>query len=688
MSTHRRIDAICVIVMCIAVVITVLFMNGTSFGLTATEEGSDGYTATEYFTANEQNITWWQNRNTTDITLSDSGITVSGQGAYANDGSLYIKNAGYYDISGELSDGSIYVDAYNSSKVYIRLNGVNITRSGDAALRVAQADKVFLTLAEGTDNSFAMTSDELTSEASDDNVNAAIFARDNLVINGSGSLTVTGDYKHGITAKDDLVLYGAEISIDAKEDGIHVNDAFKCDATLSISCGDDGIHSDTSIAVSGGGILIAECYEGLEALTIDIYGGDITVYPTDDGFNANGGSDSFGLGGFGGGNFGGGGGFAGTEASENTGTDAESGAERPDMEQQVTTASTDSEDEETYIKIYDGNITIINERGNDADGLDSNKDIYVYGGNVRISMNNNGGNCAIDYGSESSGICVIDGGTVIACGSSSMVEELSDTSSQGIILYNFSSAASDDTALILTDALGNELLNYQVPLGFTSACISCPGIEVGSSYTVKIGDTEETVTVEEISASYGDAASSGMGMGGDMGGMNGGNGGNGGDRGDGGGMNRGGRMNMPDQNASDTSSGTQDTDFSQMTPPDMENGDFSGMTPPDMPDGDSSGMTPPDMPGQDASDTSSDASGETTEAGTGEDGSDARFGKMGMRGGMGQAGMEQSDADEDETNVSTGTPLSELGMDVWIYLIASVCVLLIGLVVVILFRKK
>ena len=90
---------------------------------------------------------------------------------------------------------------------------------------------------------------------------------------------------------DSLVITGGNITITAPQDGIHVNDSFRfAGAGLTIDAGDDGIHSDNELYVESGTILLASCYEGLEALTIDIAGGDITVYPTDDGFNANGGT--------------------------------------------------------------------------------------------------------------------------------------------------------------------------------------------------------------------------------------------------------------------------------------------------------------------------------------------------------------------------------------------------------------
>ena len=74
------------------------------------------------------------------------------------------------------------------------------------------------------------------------------------------------------------------------------------DGDLVITTRDDGIHSDTAVEIAGGTVQIPSCYEGIEAVTIDVSGGEITIYPEDDGLNANGGMNGFGgFGAFGGG---------------------------------------------------------------------------------------------------------------------------------------------------------------------------------------------------------------------------------------------------------------------------------------------------------------------------------------------------------------------------------------------------
>ena len=192
-----------------------------------------------------------------------------------------------------------------------------------------------------------------------------------------------------------------------------------------------------------------------------------------------------------------------------TPTDMTDGGSQTVPEQEETqSAGEDSDtsaDEETYISISGGTITIINEKGNDADGLDTNGDLRISGGTIYVSLIGTGSNSAVDYGSESGGVAEITGGTIIACGASSMAEAFDSSSTQASILYNTSTASEAGTTLSVKDMDGNVLLSWDVPLSFTSALISCPQMQVGESYQVVIGDNAEDITIEEVSASYGDA---------------------------------------------------------------------------------------------------------------------------------------------------------------------------------------
>ncbi|MCR4584171.1 MAG: carbohydrate-binding domain-containing protein [Lachnospiraceae bacterium] len=481
MTDSKRYNIISIVVIILAVAVTILFINGEALGMTVvedqdaegTEEGSS-----EYFSKSDLDGDWYRDRNSiTKIILDGNDIKISGSGAYEYNGDAVISRSGWYSVSGSLDDGSIIVNADSSSKVWILLDNAEVYASDDAALRVDQADKVFLTLAEGSENRLEC-GDTMSDEAEDDNTNGAVFAHDDLTINGSGSLSIVSEYEHGIKEKDSLKICGGNISIKANADGIHINDHFKMTgAEISIDAMDDGICSETDLLIVSGGLLISDCYEGLESPQITVLDGDIEIYPDDDGFNANGGSSGFGNIGF-------------------FGKESESGNE-------------ETEAADPCITIRGGNIKIVNEDARDADGLDSNKDIFIYGGNILISLPGGGSNNGIDFGSESGGVCEIHGGTLISCGGSGMVEALSETSTQNSFLYNMGNNTSDDVSVVLRDGDGNVIMENTVPIAFNSVCISSPDMKTGETYTLEMGDKKEEITLDFVSTVVGGISSIG-----------------------------------------------------------------------------------------------------------------------------------------------------------------------------------
>ena len=312
MSTHRHIDLICVAVLVCTLLLTILFVNGERFGLRPIVDGdAESSSDSAFFTRNDRDGNW-STAGAARITLSGNSASVSGGGAYVYDGNVVIAQAGRYVLSGTLTDGSIIVSADSSAKVWILLNGVDISCSDDACLRVEQAKKVFLTLADGTQNS--MTSGAEYSEAAlADNTGGVIFSHDDLTVNGSGSLTLTAAYKHGIDVNDELTITGGSITIDAPQDGIHVNDGLNIEeASLTIRAGDEGLNlqgpdtllyiasgsfdiDSTGAAVKGAADLLIEGgsfelrtdADGIHSGgTVTFSGGKVTVKTDDDGVHA------------------------------------------------------------------------------------------------------------------------------------------------------------------------------------------------------------------------------------------------------------------------------------------------------------------------------------------------------------------------------------------------------------------
>ena len=566
MSTHKWIDRICVAVILLTLAVTMLFMNGERIGIAVVvDEDAEGYEASAWFTDNDLNADW-DTSEATAITLSGDSAAIRGNGAYWLNGSLIIAQSGQYVISGELTDGNIVVDAQDYSKVWIRLDGVDVTCSDDACLRVNQADKVFVTLSEGTANTLTGAA-EYSEEAVADGTNAVIYSHDDLTINGSGSLTVIASCLNGITSKDDLIITGGIISVTAPAHGIKVNDRFRFtgadfmitagqdgihsdkeflmeSGSIEITAEDDGVHADSLVQIYGGSLQITDCYEGIEAVVIEQYAGDVTVNARDDGLNANGYTGNA---------------FGGMGMRE---------TETQTEEQTVVSA------DETYVLIAGGTLTITNTSGMDADGIDSNGNLIITGGTIRVNMVNNGGNSALDCGTESGGQALISGGNVIATGNDSMAESFDSTSSQCSILYNISAGVSAGTPVSLYDADGTLLLSEEIPYDFSSIILSCSEMTVGETYRIVIGDSEEEIALSETSAAYGDASSQ-MFMGT---------------------MNHGGMRRM--ERDAEGTEGMTPPDFSEggegMTPPSLPEG-MEGMTPPSFPEG-MEGMTPPPLP--------------------------------------------------------------------------------------------
>lgn len=473
MTTHKLCDYLCVAFMVAAIAIVILFMNGEKFGVTKIiDEDSELYEANQYYTSNDINGDW-DYSDATKIELQNDTAVIDGSGAYFYDDTLTIVQAGNYDISGVL-DGKISIDTSDKAKVWIRLNNVAITCEDDACLRIEQADKVFLTLASGTTNTFSSGA-SYSDDSLEDGTSGVIFSHDDLTINGSGSLVVSGEYKHGITVKDSLVIAGGNIEINCPEDGIHTNDkTVITGASLTINAEDDGIHSTDEFIMVDGNLLIEGCYEGIESDEITVIDGDITIYSEDDGFNATDGSSTdFGMMR-----------FNGTDDFADEGTDE------------------DEDDTIPFVLIEGGNITIINENANDADGIDSNGDITINGGYIYVSLSGNGSNNALDYGSENGGQLLINGGTVIAAGSSAMAEECSDASLQVSIMYTGSADAG--TNVIVSDTSGNVLINQVVQCSFTSIILSCEEFEIGQTYTITMNDVVEEIEIDEVSTLAGE----------------------------------------------------------------------------------------------------------------------------------------------------------------------------------------
>ena len=192
-----------------------------------------------------------------EISLDETGASCQGDGVEISGQAITITEEGTYLFSGALEDGYIIVDAPDTAKVHLVLNGVSINSGTSAPIYVSQAEKVFLTLAEGTENTL---SNGGTFESQvDESIDSVIFSKQDLTLNGSGSLTVASPAGHGIRSNDDLVITGGSYTISCADHGLKANDSIRItgSTTLNIRSGKDGIHSEHDSDVSLGFVYIS-----------------------------------------------------------------------------------------------------------------------------------------------------------------------------------------------------------------------------------------------------------------------------------------------------------------------------------------------------------------------------------------------------------------------------------------------
>lgn len=599
----------------------------------------------------------------TAITLSGDSVRVDGGGATVSGSVITITQAGTYTLSGTLTDGQILVDADSEAEVHLVLSGVDITCSQGAPINIRQAACTYIETVSGTENVIADT-ENYVFDVGEDEPDAAIYSKDDLVLDGEGSLTVTGNYamaihgkdavtvaggaldltsvgdglkgkdsvtisggavtidagedgiqasndtdegmgnvtisggsvtitagKHGVKAETLLAVLGGDVALTTQEDGLHstwavqlgqesgenraeidnsftltidaqqdgvqagselnvwggtidiltyggaanapehteafgfrgwfdtgdassdedsasakglksdgsltlgggaihidaMDDALHCagvltvsdGVTLTIATGDDAMHSDDTLNITGGAIDITRSYEGLEAMFIEISGGDISLVASDDGLNAAG----------------------GTSADMDFAFTGPMGG-----------AAETLEDATYYLHITGGRLTV--DAG--GDGLDSNGAMFIDGGEIYVSGPTDSGNGSMDYTTTGQ----INGGILVAAGASGMAQNFDSSSTQAAFLYTFTANIEAGSQVTLTDSEGNVLVDTAMAKSFNCVVISTPDLTVGETYTLTCGTQTAEVTLTDTITSIGGGMGNMGGMG-DMGGRGG-----------------------------------------------------------------------------------------------------------------------------------------------------------------------
>ena len=224
---------------------------------------------------NDSNVIY--SDSSADVTTIELGSTIqiNGDGVNVENNTITVTKGGTYQLNGTLSNGQLVVNASDTDKVELQLNGVEITSQTTAPIFIMNADKTTLTLMDGTKNIITDASTYVYEDATNDEPNAAIFSKDDLKIDGTGSLTVNANYNNGIASKDDLDIKNGNITITAINNGLKGKDSIEIEnGTFVIKSGGDAIKSDNTtdttkgwITINGGNFDLVATGDGIQAET-------------------------------------------------------------------------------------------------------------------------------------------------------------------------------------------------------------------------------------------------------------------------------------------------------------------------------------------------------------------------------------------------------------------------------------
>ena len=436
-------------------------------GTTVTEASSALQIDSTYFTDRDSKIDY-EESTASKIVLSSTTAKITGDGAKLEDKTVKITKEGTYILSGSSDGLNVVVEAADTEKVWLVFDNLSM-KGVSAPIQVLTADKVFITLAKGSTNTI-----EDIETAENEELNAAIYSKSDLTINGSGKLIVNGKYEHGIKSSDDLKMLGGSFVITAANDGLNANDALNIkDSVIEISAKGDGIHSDKNVYIDGKSLNIKESEEGIEGKVVDIVSGDIDIKSSDDGINA---TDS-------------------SLKTDNLPADVQekikNRPERPEGEavpegemqrpEGMPRGGGFENQEGTEIIIRGGDLYI----DASGDGIDSNGNLTVSGGKVVIEGSGGRGDGAIDY----NGTGLVTGGEVLALGGSDMLQSFSSESAQSHIVVTAKESIAVGAKITIKDEAGKVLYEHINKKAFSALVYSSKDLVKSKNYTVQIGDT-------------------------------------------------------------------------------------------------------------------------------------------------------------------------------------------------------
>ena len=255
--------------------------------------------------------------------------------------------------------------------------------------------------------------------------------------NSSGNSSKKSYSTKGIKAESEINISGTAINISSTDDGIHANsDSGVLETgedgkgiisisggTITISTGDDGIHADKELNITDGYINVLTSYEGLEAITINISGGQSFVYAADDGINACTGD----------------------------------GTSTP------------------LINITGGYVDVTTGSG-DTDGIDSNGSYTQSGGMVLVKGGSSSGQ--VSGSIDVDGNITITGGTCVALGG------ICETPVNSVNAYVFSSVSFNSGSYSVKDSSGNEIISFTLNNSYSNGWICTSALTTNTEYTL------------------------------------------------------------------------------------------------------------------------------------------------------------------------------------------------------------
>ena len=197
----------------------------------------------------------------TSIVFSEGNVNVVGKETEISNvnGRQVVKiiKKGDYLISGSCSNGQIIVEANKEKDVRLILNGVNLTCADSAPIYEKQCDKMVITLADGSENVLTSTAEYVYDNVEKKQPDAVIFAKDDLVINGNGTLKISTTYSEGIHSTDSVKLISGNIVVNSGDNGVRGKEGVIIkEPNLDITSKGDGIRTTYSDNTSLGYIII------------------------------------------------------------------------------------------------------------------------------------------------------------------------------------------------------------------------------------------------------------------------------------------------------------------------------------------------------------------------------------------------------------------------------------------------